>query len=332
MDPGELVLVENLISALEQRFGWRFAEGFNATARPIRINFDPLKVWCHPLCYYLGVHALRAATHQTMRIFGFVHHGGVAGGISYFRYIPPEAPGQLIALGHAAPPLSPPAAQQLPVVFIHGLGCGLAVYLRFLRRLACSRECFVVELPEISQLGVEAVMPPSDMADAIDAMLRAHGHARACFVAHSYGTFVMSWILRARRSLVERVVLLDPVCFLLAQPDVAFNFLYRQPSNLFLLAVANFVRWELFSANVLMRHFYWYHNVLWLDELPPECVVALSSKDDIANACFVRRYLENYQQRGGQAGRDLKLLWFEGFFHGEIMLSKLAQLQIMEYV
>lgn len=30
-----------------------------------------------------------------------------------------------------------------------------------------------------------------------------------------------------------------------------------RPKDAFSLALANFVRWELFSANVLMRHFYW---------------------------------------------------------------------------
>merc|ERR1712217_664693 len=127
--------------------------------------------------------------------------------------------------------------------------------------------------------------------------------------------FVTSWVVRSRPDIVSRLVLLDPVCFLLSQPDVAFNFLYRRPTNPFTVAVANFVRWELFSANVLMRHFYWYHNVLWKNELPEQCVVALSGKDDIINARAVRQYLGE-GSRHSRACRpgELKLLWFESFF------------------
>merc|ERR1711879_41480 len=99
----------------------------------------------------------------------------------------------------------------------------------------------------------------------------------------------------------------DPVCFLLAQPDVAFNFMYRRPSNPFTLMVAHFVRWELFSANVLMRHFYWYHNVLWKDELPDNCIVAIAGGDDIINARAVRCHLAAHQREAGSSS-NLQLL------------------------
>lgn len=315
----------NFVTELEQRFGWEFAEGFNTAVKPIRINFDKLRVWCHPLLYYVSMCMLRVATRQTLRLLGFTYYGGPAGSLSFFHYAPPRpGPGVLLIHGECTQETRRP-----PIVFIHGLGVGLAPYLRFIRRLAGgSRECFVIELLEVSQSGTRVVLSPDAMADAVDAMLRAHGHDKACFVAHSYGTFLLSWMLRARSGMVAKMVLLDPVCFLLAQPDVASNFLYREPSNLFSYVVANMVRWELFSANVLMRHFYWYHNVMWLEDLPEETIVALSGKDDITNARAVREYLSRCPRRKG--GVHLKLLWFENFFHGEILLSKYAQVQLME--
>merc|ERR1712039_173232 len=98
-----------------------------------------------------------------------------------------------------------------PIVFIHGLGWGLPPYLLFILRLARNRECFVLELPEVSQLCVETCLPPNTMADALYSMLRAYGHEQACFVAHSYGTFVLSWALRAKKQMVAKAMLLDPV-------------------------------------------------------------------------------------------------------------------------
>lgn len=90
------------------------------------------------------------------------------------------------------------------------------------------------------------------------------------------------------------------------------------------------MRWEIYSANVLMRHFYWHHNVLWKEELPPDTIIGLASNDDILNAGAIRRYIEEYQRRPDGAGSRIKVLWFEGFFHGEFLLNRAAQLQTME--
>merc|ERR1711862_277637 len=132
----------------------------------------------------------------------------------------------------------PTTPHELPVVFIHGLGVGLTPYLPFIKRIADMRELFVVELPEVAQTGSELVLPPSAMAEEIAAMLAAHGHSRACFIGHSYGTAVLSWIIRSRPDIVAQPIFLDPICFLLANPDVAYNFIYRRPNNVFMLGVA----------------------------------------------------------------------------------------------
>lgn len=92
-------------------------------------------------------------------------------------------------------------------------------------------------------------------------------------------------------------------------------------------AKAHFVRWELFQAHVLFRHFYWYHNNLWLDELPDRCVVMLSGKDDILAPQLVRKHLEGYLQRHADA--DLQLLYYEEFPHGGFLANRSAQDEIL---
>jgi len=322
-------MVAEMIDDGARRYAWNLPDGYNPDARPIRINFDPLLSWCHPLSYYAVIRSFVALARQAMRALGFSYHpASTTGGLAFFHKAPPRKPAGTLIVDGAA--VDPPA--ELPIVLIHGVGVGPGPYLRLIRRLAYNRECFVVELPEVSQIGVESVLSPTAMAEALEEMLASKGHRSACFVAHSYGTFILSWVARERPSIVAKGVFLDPVCFLLSQPDVAFNFLYRKPDNPFLQFVTHFVRWELFSANVLMRNFYWYHNVLWDDEIPQKCVVALSSADDITHAALVKSYLEDYQRRHVGSDRRLDLLWFEGFFHGGILLSKSAQMQVMEHL
>mmetsp|Transcript_23482 Transcript_23482/g.73211 ORF Transcript_23482/g.73211 Transcript_23482/m.73211 type:complete len:512 (+) Transcript_23482:15-1550(+) len=329
LDEAERRVALEMVEECERRFGWGLQDGHNSAIVPIRINFDPMSVWCHPLVYYATLYALTACTRQTMRLFGFTHHVGCRGGLSFFHKPLRRPPGLLVVGGEAAAWRPGP-----PVVFFHGVGIGLPPYLLFLRRLAAVRECFVVELPEVSQQCVEGMLPPEAMAAAMAEVLRVHGHSRACFIAHSYGTFVLSWVVRYRPDIVEKAVLIDPVSLLLSQPDVAYNFLYRRPTKPFTLVVANFVRWELYSANVLRRQFYWYHNVLWADELPAESVVVLAGDDDIVNAQAVRLHLEECQRREAAAGRGTgrRLLYLPGFFHGEVLVSRQAQMQIIQLI
>mmetsp|Transcript_24328 Transcript_24328/g.72474 ORF Transcript_24328/g.72474 Transcript_24328/m.72474 type:complete len:508 (+) Transcript_24328:45-1568(+) len=329
LDEGEQRTAVEMLEEWRRRFGWDFEDGRNPAIAPIRINFDPLAVWCHPLAYYLTLYALTLSTRQTMRLFGFAYHAGGAGGISFFHKPLRKPPGLLLVDGEQEDGEAEP-----PAVFLHGLGVGLPPYLLFIRRLATARECFVVELPEVSQAGTEEVLRPEVMAAELAAMLRAHGHDRACFIGHSYGTFVLSWALRARPDIVQRVVLIDPVCLMLSLPDVAYNFLYRRPHKPFTLVVANFVRWELFSANVLMREFYWYHNVTWVDDLPAGSLVVLAGGDDIVNAQAVRRHLEEHQRRDAAAGHSarLRVLYMPGFFHGEVLVSRQAQMQLLQQI
>mmetsp|Transcript_614 Transcript_614/g.1255 ORF Transcript_614/g.1255 Transcript_614/m.1255 type:complete len:550 (+) Transcript_614:258-1907(+) len=323
MSEEERGLLDDLVNQSERRLQLTWEEGYNPETKCIRINFDPLHVWSHPFLYYAAVRTLVAATRQTLRLVGFSYHclGTDAERFSYFHCAPPPRLGTVIVGG------KPTETQpKLPIVFLHGLGTGLSPYLRLLLRIASERELFMIELPEISQVGVEKGPLPNDMAEKIQGMLQAHGHEQACFVAHSYGTVVLSWVIRARKSMVAKAVFLDPVCFLLVQPDVAFNVLYRKPKNWFMTCAANIAFWELYTANTLMRNFYWYHNVLWLDELPEKTVVVLASHDDICDAWAVKCYLEEHQKRQP----DLQLLWFQNFIHGEILLSRSAQIQIME--
>jgi hypothetical protein len=91
--------------------------------------------------------------------------------------------------------------------------------------------------------------------------------------------------------MVGSTVLIDPVCFLLFLPDVAYNFVYRKPKTIITRLINLLASRELYTANALFRHFWWYCNVLWFDEINCPALVVLSGKDDIVNAEKVYDYL-----------------------------------------
>ncbi|CAE8652555.1 unnamed protein product, partial [Polarella glacialis] len=91
-------------------------------------------------------------------------------------------------------------------------------------------------------------------------MLAAWGHASAHFIGHSFGTVVITWVLR-KSEMATSVVLLDPVCFLLMKHDVLSNVVYSssvEPLQDFRTALFQFfVFRELYIANTITRNFFW---------------------------------------------------------------------------
>eukprot|EP00913_Durusdinium_trenchii_P035579 g33295.t1 len=131
--PIKLVLF--VFQECEKRYNWCFDEGYTPGVLPMRINFDPIQAWYHPLWYYAAIKGLCIATRSAMQLMGFTRCS--AGRLSYFHRPAPAYPGLLVEGGKPVPP-----SQDSPVVLIHGLGVGITPYLRFIRMLGRTRECF----------------------------------------------------------------------------------------------------------------------------------------------------------------------------------------------
>lgn len=197
------------------------------------------------------------------------------------------------------------AKDRVPVVFLHGVGIGMAAYVAFLDELNSGHDGSTDKSSHSSsgQIGILApeILPissrlshrgPPSKDEFLSQLTRAlhnvgWGSADQPFVlvAHSYGSVLATHVLRDPElgPRVQGLVLLDPVSLLLHLPDVAFNFTRRVPKR------AN--EWELWYfasmdpgiAWTLGRHFVWKDNVVWRDELrvpvgPPAC--HLSSTTD----------------------------------------------------
>ncbi|KAF8176980.1 hypothetical protein BJ912DRAFT_691780 [Pholiota molesta] len=182
---------------------------------------------------------------------------------------------------------------KLPIVFLHGIGIGLFPYLNFFRSIISGSDSDVgILLPEMMSICMHMTprsVPPREemlaslniileslqaqdnkerelrktpsIADDHSPLLNNLNHAnvpnpgwdRVVLTAHSYGTFVAGWIVRAcvessldtinntataqstaAKSLTAKLahlVLVDPIPILLSNPAVAYNFLYRHPST-----------------------------------------------------------------------------------------------------
>lgn len=113
---------------------------------------------------------------------------------------------------------STPQSKSLPVVFFHGVGPGMWIYLPFLLRLWArhlDRDHIVVETPHITTSLAFKVPHWTHMVKAVEEALDRHDMPTFCAMGHSFGTITAGWMARDMPHRVQQLVLVDPVCFLL---------------------------------------------------------------------------------------------------------------------
>ncbi|PCH41076.1 hypothetical protein WOLCODRAFT_137175 [Wolfiporia cocos MD-104 SS10] len=322
--------LKEVCQLIEARSGSTFPEGSNPSVRALRLTLDPVSVVWRPLVWYLGValsnYLLRRKMVRKWNVeFGTYH------GLDYLIRIPP---GWNAHTGRR------------PIVFMHGLGLGLTQYNRFITHLlrnAPEHPLLVPLHPHVSQEIFHPrflrPMGRRDMARTLAGLLDKLGWAKwqekaeseaeaeadparvpmgVTMISHSNGSFAHAWMLKHYPAMVTRSCFIDPVTFCSWEGDLCYNFVYRPASTGMELVIKFFVGGELGVANFLQRHFDWYANSLWYEEIPNardpnKTMFFLGGKDAIVNADRVRRYLMSHGIR--------KNLWYDpNGRHGQAML------------
>ena len=166
------------------------------------------------------------------------------------------------------------------------------------------------------------------MLAALTTLLDAHSLPRVVVAAHSYGTVLAAHMLRDPQ-LSARVsvwMFVDPIPFLLHQPSVAYNFVYRQPRRANEWQLWYFASRDPDIARTLARHFFWAENILWKEDLEGRDVaVVLSGRDQIVDAKEVWQYLtgEEIDQVRFKCEKDrLKVLYYAYIDHAQVFDTK----------
>ena len=167
-----------------------------------------------------------------------------------------------------------------------------------------------------------------EMLAALTALLDAHSLPRVVVAAHSYGTVLAAHMLRDPQlsARVSAWMFVDPIPFLLHQPSVAYNFVYRQPRRANEWQLWYFASRDPDIARTLARHFFWAENILWKEDIEGKDVaVVLSELDQIVDAKEVRRYLtdeETDEPEFHWQKDNLHVLWYENIDHAQVFDTK----------
>lgn len=264
------------------------------------------------------------------------------------------------------------AKDRLPVLFLHGIGVGLWPYTKFLGELIKDGKnedigIIALEMMPISSRMTQPATKKDQMVSEIHAILKKHRWDKVVLVSHSYGTVVATHLIKSpvTAPYVGPALFIDPVCFLLHLPDVAYNFTVRKPVHANEHQLWYFPSKDMGVAHTLAKRFSWSDNIIWKEDLGVEeararrkkgrkVTVALSGQDLIVDSEAVGHYLQSttekvvkqhsnlslgstekdlssWKRRQWQ-GSGLEILWYNALDHAQVFDSRETRLPIIKAI
>ena len=265
---------------------------------------------------------------------------------------------------------------RLPVLFIHGIGIGLYPYTNFLSEINAHVDdkadgqvgILAVEIMPISFRITHASLCMDDICTELHQIIAAHGYDRFVLISHSYGSVISTHLLSnaVLRPMVASALLIDPVCFMLHLPDIAYNFTVRKPQRANEWQLWYFASMDPGVAHSLGRRFFWREKVMWKEDLEDlikdgrRVTVSLGGRDLIVNTEAVGRHLadsatveaewtcigsEHVNGKGACAmrkraswkdkewkGHGLEVLWFDHLDHAQVFDTKATRARLVKVV
>lgn len=331
-------LVDEVATWAGLRLGPDF-EGKNETLHCFRLRIDPMPAVHRPLLVYaLTALVMPALGNRTLMGLGFRPYR--AGSTEYWLRLPHGVQGT-----RSGRPVRLEGAGRA-LVFCHGIGVGPTMclpLLEFLVKGCGSHPIFLVDSAAVSMRFVEDPPCAREVAANVADMLESWGLQTAHLVGHSFGSFVLAWVLRYKRSYVEKMSFLDPVCFLLLKVLVeGYELQQLRPDHqmdTMEKIVKYFVFTELFVCNYLSRCFFWEESQVTMEDLSGVAtLIVLESRDAIVPTHSVQRVVVDEQaRRAAQGGRvggctPLEVLWVDEQPHAGFLFDPLACREVGERV
>jgi len=339
-DAEKVILYEHEESICK-RYKLKLEPGYNKDVQHISMTIEDIPYLHRPLLIYIlsGLYEAVGAIYFRSAGFHKLNHRGV----EYWH----------------KPVRSTFISSKSPIVLFHGITSGWLSYFQLSKQLSQDREIFMLDLDGIKMMSLVFEMPTPELyCEIVQQILENHKITeKVHIVGHSFGTFTAAWIARYCPHIVSHLTLLDPVSLLLGLPEVAYSFLYRKPTKMMEYLIYYVAATEITIATMLRRNFWWYKNMLWLEDLPTHIsvVIGLAGNDEVTAPHSVREYaltiqkqrqemkLQQQQELKGiallgaemtenQRIGDIEVLFWDDYSHGTCCACNDAILEIAKAV
>jgi len=275
------------------------------------MTLDPLPYVHRPLALYVATNLFETAGAVVYHCFGFQklrYHG-----ISYWFKL-----GSVVSRGPA-------------LLFFHGICAGWMGYISLITNIGAGKSIILVDYNAIKVLSLNfEVCTTERYTLVVKKILERHKISKVYVAGHSFGSITAGWFMKQYPNMVIQLILIDPVSLLLGFPDVAHAFLHRSPSTLVEWGIHLFASSDITVSHTMYRNFWWYQNVLWLEDVPSSIpvIIGLAGRDEILNPAAVFEYINLCKKEKPEALVDT--LFWPKFSHAQILFDVPAQKSLAE--
>ena len=122
-------------------------------------------------------------------------------------------------------------------------------------------------------------------------MLASHGHMKASFIGHSYGTSWVSYMCKYASDTVASLLFLDPICFCLHHPNLTKSFVYHRADP---GSISYMIKTDVIINWTIQRSFPWARIILFTEDIPKvPCSIYISEEDVLIPVETVEKYLKS---------------------------------------
>ncbi|WZH42156.1 uncharacterized protein QYS62_003146 [Fusarium acuminatum] len=310
-DPAYDEELEEYIGEMEKLLGRKLEPG-RGDAQCLRLTLDKVEMLHRSLIWYLCVFVVDTLASIYLRYYSFGFHR-----TSLFQFLA-VFPTRLLTLftTYRSPAKTltywyrPHTSRtRLPVLFIHGIGVGLYMYIPFLADLNAEDSkdpsdgqvgIIAIEIMPISSRITAEAMLKDEMCEEVHCILKAHKWERFILVSHSKPTQASEHLL------------------------------------------SYFGSKDMGVAHTLFRRFIWSDNALWKEDIQHHHVaVVLAGRDVIVDTNAIGAYLTGTHdwsleteswENGVWKGDGLEVLWFQDLDHGEVFSRRRTRQRLVDIV
>ncbi|KAH8170438.1 alpha/beta hydrolase fold domain-containing protein [Sarocladium implicatum] len=334
------------IRQIESRIGRRFELG-RSEVRSLRLTLDDVESKYRSSLWYAIVFIVDLFTHTLLVWKGFQYYAATSQ-----QVFPPRPQCKLSRhrstvseMGYWYSPHQ--CEHKLPLVFFHGIGIGLLVYIEYLATLlktGTGKDSGIgIIAVEMMPISFRLTNPPPSKVEFLEQMSRIldhHGWTDFAISSHSYGSVPVTHILSspALQPRVRSLVLIDPVTPLLHLPDVAYNFTRRYPRRANEWQLYYFASTDPGVAHCLGRHFFWRENIVWREELRGEGIrqgrvgrnvaAILAGRDLILRPDLIENYLTGSDSES--VSEKVEVIVFPHLDHAQVFDSAKERQQLVD--
>ena len=187
------------------------------------------------------------------------------------------------------------ATNKMPLVFIHGVGCGIIPYINKIQRLSVDRRTVIVpELPNISY-DLYKFPPPSndELVTSLYNTLSKLDIQLVDLIGHSYGSLILNIFQNKYPHMCNYKTYAEPACFYIQQTHLSSTILFKTSFN----NITNFLRTIIIYKDIYIQYIFkrtiFYEHTL-ITNLDDKTNIILSKDDEIMPSYYIHKYITTH--------------------------------------